>query len=163
MVGAGPLSHLCALVLADQGHAVAAFDRSARRRALLDGTGVEAAEDLGLLAGFDLVVEATGNADALNDVLERSRPGALLLLLGLPYAERACNFERIVCTDKSVVGSVGSAKQDFTAAIELVPRLKIDRFLETQFGLDEYEKAWRAVRSGEHLKVLLTVSRRLDG
>ncbi len=155
VVGAGPLGHLCARILDLQGHRVRAFDRSPERLEFFTGTGVEVSESLEELADFPTVVEVTGNPEALDRVLHDSPAGADILLLGLPYAERRFSFENIAAYDKTVIGSVGSTGEDFSAAIRLLPELDLAAFTRHSAPLADYHKAWEMSRQPDVLKVMI--------
>jgi threonine dehydrogenase-like Zn-dependent dehydrogenase len=157
VVGGGPIGYLTARVLYRWGHRVTVFDRLEQRRAAFVGNSIETSANLETLARFDAVVEATGDPDALNGILHASAAGSTMLLLGLPYARREFNFEAIVGYDKTVVGSVGSNREDFDAALALLPALDLRALVERTMRLEEYAEAWRLVRSRERLKVLLRV------
>ena len=157
VVGGGPIGHLAARVLKSRGHSVTVFDRSPARLQLFDGSGIETGLDLADLQRFDAVIEATGDPDALHDILHRSAPGSALLLLGLPYARRDFSFETIVGYDKTVVGSVGSAAEDFAEAITVLPRLDISAFLHAVMPLEQYSEAWALARGRTNLKVMIQV------
>lgn len=159
VVGGGPIGHLCALVLSGRKHKVTVFDRNPLRRSYFQETSIrtENSEHANLLP-FQVIVEATGNSDALYSILDHSRAGAILLLLGLPYARREFNFESIVAYDKTVIGSVGSSAEDFEEAIRILPELQVDRFLEKTLPLCDFEKGWELSRERKHLKVVLDLS-----
>jgi len=156
VVGAGTIGHLVARVLAKRGHTVTVFDRDAGRLALLAdvATGSTSLENLG---EFDWLVEATGDQSALTPLLEKSRTGATLLLMGFPYATHNFTFESIVGFDKTVVGSVGSNGRDFDEALSTLPLLETAPFLKASYPLEEYERAWADVRSRAHIKVMLKI------
>jgi threonine dehydrogenase-like Zn-dependent dehydrogenase len=156
VVGAGTIGHLTARVLAQRGHDVTVFDRETGRLALLDGV-VRTSTAFEKLDQFDWLIEATGDQSALSTLLEKSRTGATLLLMGFPYAEHNFTFESIVGFDKTVVGSVGSNSGDFEQALATLPMLDTSPFLRACYPLDEYERAWEDVRSRTHLKVMLRV------
>jgi threonine dehydrogenase-like Zn-dependent dehydrogenase len=107
------------------------------------------------LSRFQAVVEATGNADALDKVLEVSAPGTAILLLGFPYAPRPFNFASIVGNDKIVVGSVGSTAEEFGEAIRLLPAIETGPFLRKVLPLDDVRSAWTLARARTDLKVIL--------
>lgn len=154
VIGAGPLGRLCAMVLAHRGHTITIFDRDPRR--LLDvGPAIATSQTLDGLAEFDVLVEATGEQAALECVLETSRAGATILLLGLPYRHAAFSFERIVAYDKTVIGSVGSSACEFTEALSLLPALDTSSFTKTVLPLEAFEQGWEFARTRSHLKVLL--------
>lgn len=155
VIGAGTIGHLAARVLAARGHSVTVADRSAERRAALDGA-VATTDRLQDPAAYEWLVEATGQQAVLSQLLEQSRPGATLLLLGLPYANQSFNFESIVAFDRSVIGSVGSTAADFRAALATLPSIDTAPFLQNTFPLADFERALATARSHSVLKVMLT-------
>ena len=157
VVGGGPIGHLAARVLSSRGHAVTVFDRSAVRLALFDGSAIATDQNLDDLSAFDAVVEATGDPDALTAILDRSAAGSVLLLLGLPYARRSFSFETIVGYDKTVVGSVGSAAEDFAEAVTILPSIDTSAFHRAVMTLEQYAQAWDLARARTHLKVIIQV------
>jgi 2-desacetyl-2-hydroxyethyl bacteriochlorophyllide A dehydrogenase len=157
VVGGGPIGHLVARLLEQQGHVVTVFDRNARRLAYFQQTPIQTSQNLRDLAAFDSIVEATGDPDALDAILHHSAAGATLLLLGLPYARREFSFEAIVGYDKTIVGSVGSNAEDFDAALRVLPTIDTSAFTQHIFPLRDFQQAWVLARSHKHLKIILCV------
>jgi 2-desacetyl-2-hydroxyethyl bacteriochlorophyllide A dehydrogenase len=157
VVGAGPLGNLCAQTLALREHPVTVFDRNSRRLEYLSDLKISAANDLNQLHKYDVLVEVTGDPDALDGILHNSQAGATILLLGLPYAHRQFTFEKIVAFDKTVVGSVGSSAKDFADAITILPQLETTSFFEKVLPLSDFADAWELARSQKHLKVIFDV------
>lgn len=158
VVGAGPIGHLTALVLDERGHKPTVYERNAdRRRAIARVMDIPRKDKLTGLDEYRLLVEATGNPEALDQVLTESPPGASILLLGLPYGERRFNFEKLVGYDKTVMGSVGSSSEEFEKAIRSLPSLVIDQLTDEVLPLAEFREAWTMVRRKDALKVLLRV------
>jgi 2-desacetyl-2-hydroxyethyl bacteriochlorophyllide A dehydrogenase len=155
VVGAGPLGHLCARVLALWGHRVTVFDRNPVRRKYFSGSDIEVSDYLSRLNEFENLIEATGDPEALDAILHQSPAGATILLLGLPYAHRNFTFESIVAFDKIVVGSVGSSSNHFKKAIRLLPQLDTKAFSEKVMALSEFNNAWELVQMQKYLKVIL--------
>jgi 2-desacetyl-2-hydroxyethyl bacteriochlorophyllide A dehydrogenase len=158
VVGAGPLGHLCARVLAHWGHKVTVFDRNKQRLGYFSDSAIETAQDLAQLDRFDNIIEATGAPDALDAILWLSRAGTSILLLGLPYAHRNFTFESIVAYDKIIIGSVGSSAKHFQRAIELLPEIDTSAFTQKILPLSDFKQAWELTESQAHLKVILSVS-----
>jgi 2-desacetyl-2-hydroxyethyl bacteriochlorophyllide A dehydrogenase len=158
VVGAGPLGNLCAQTLALRGHRVTVFDRNPRRLEYLSDLKISVANDLNQLHKYNVLVEVTGDPDALDGILHNSPAGATILLLGLPYAHRQFTFEKIVAFDKTVVGSVGSSAKDFADAIALLPQLETTSFFEKVLPLSDFANAWELARSQKYLKVIFDVS-----
>lgn len=155
VLGAGPLGHICARILAHQGHQVTAYDRNVSRLTLFDGTKIQTSTVLDGLDAFDVLIEITGDPDVLDTALRNSRANASLLLLGLPYGERQFSFEAIAAYDKTIIGSVGSTAVDFKAAIELLPELDLREHLKCQLPLEEFVTGWQMARDGGVLKIIL--------
>jgi threonine dehydrogenase-like Zn-dependent dehydrogenase len=158
VIGAGPLGHMCALILSHRGYQVTAFDRNPKRRALFEGTAISASDDLDRLAEFNAIIEITGDPEVLSKALHQSPANAALLLLGLPYGQRNFSFEAIAAYDKTIIGSVGSTAEDFDAAIGLLSQLNLDAYFKCPMPLKDFQAAWDKSRSGDVLKVILEVS-----
>jgi len=157
VVGAGPLGNLCAQGLALRGHQVTVFDRNPRRIEYFSDLKISGSNDLTHLREYEILVEVTGDPDALDVILHQSPAGATILLLGLPYAHRHFTFEKIVAFDKTVVGSVGSSAKDFADATTLLPQLETTTFFEKILPLSDFAHAWELARSQKYLKVILDV------
>jgi threonine dehydrogenase-like Zn-dependent dehydrogenase len=158
VVGAGPLGNLCAQTLDFKGHQVTVFDRNPLRLEYLSNLEINASNDLAQLKKYEVLVEVTGDPDALNDILHNSPARATILLLGLPYAHRQFTFEKIVAFDKTVVGSVGSSARDFAEAITLLPQLETNPFFEKILPFSDFQQAWELARSSKYLKLILKIS-----
>ena len=161
VVGAGSLGHLCAKVLASRGHTVTAFDRDPKRRGYFQGSQIEATDDLRRLAGFDVLVEATGDPEALEAMLRQSVPGAAILLLGLSYAHKPFTFESIAAHDQTIIGSAGGGPEEFEEALRVLPDIDLDIYLQCILPLEKYRDAWTTFQQRKHLKVLLAVDAEL--
>jgi len=157
VVGAGPIGHLAARILQQRGHQITIFDRNEHRLEYFSGRGILTDQNLSDLKAFDVIVEATGDPDALETVLYNSAPGSTILLLGLPYSRRNFSFESIVAYDKTIIGSVGSGAKDFDEAIALLPRTETAPFVQQVLPWVEFKKAWEIARSRTCLKVILQV------
>ncbi len=154
VIGAGTIGHLTARVLALRGHSVTVFDVERERLALLNGA-VDTSTSLEDLGRFEWLIEATGQQAVLSVLLEQCSTGATLLLLGLPYSAQTFSFESIVAYDRSVLGSVGSSGADFEAALATLPQIDTTPFLGAAYPLNEFETAWKVVRSRRVLKVMI--------
>jgi 2-desacetyl-2-hydroxyethyl bacteriochlorophyllide A dehydrogenase len=158
VIGAGPIGHLCAQVLTSKGYRVGVFDQDPRRLGYFSEQGIEPLKDIKEVERFRVIIEATGDPEALATSLKKSSPGSTHLLLGLPYSRRPFNFEDVVAYDKIILGSVGSSGEDFVEAIKLLPKLPVDAFLQCVLPLEDYGTAWEKFRRRDHLKILLRVS-----
>jgi threonine dehydrogenase-like Zn-dependent dehydrogenase len=105
-------------------------------------------------------VEATGDPEILHQMLTQSRTGATFLLLGLPYSRKDFNFEDIVAFDKTIIGSVGSNADDFSAALRLLKELDVRPLFEKTIPVAHFQSAWDEFKSRKHLKTILEVNAR---
>jgi len=158
VVGAGPLGHIFGRILESRGVQPMVFDKSEDRLGFFQGSSITASSDLSELRQCNVIVEATGSPDALFQVLHESPTGAIILLLGLPYGEKSFSFEQIAAYDKTVIGSVGSTKQDFSSAIDLLPLLNLDALLVETAPLQDFEQAWAKSKQGNVFKVTLDIN-----
>jgi threonine dehydrogenase-like Zn-dependent dehydrogenase len=83
-------------------------------------------------------------------------------LIGFPYAKLPFDFESVVAYERAIIGSVGSSKQDFEAALKLLPELDVEALTAHALPLSRYEEAWAAARERKWLKVVLEVGGELD-
>jgi threonine dehydrogenase-like Zn-dependent dehydrogenase len=157
--GAGTIGHLASRVLALRGHSVTVFDKDSRRLALLDDS-ISKSRNLHNIEQFDWLIEATGAQAVLRTILNKSRTGATILLLGLPYAEHNFNFDSVVAFDRTIVGSVGSNGTDFEEALRVIPEIETAPFQKAVYPLDNFEQALKAAHSRSYLKVTLQVPER---
>lgn len=154
VLGAGPIGNLLTQVLLLEKKEVTVFDINAERLAVFNGE-VSTSTSLDGLSRFDVLVEATGSSDVLTTLLQESRTGSRLLLLGFPYGNIEFNFEHVVAHEKTIVGSVGSTSADFQHALSVLPQLHLVPFLQTVLPLADYRRAWELHKTGKHLKILL--------
>lgn len=155
VVGAGQIGNLCTQVLSLHGYAVTLFDRDARRLHMVGESVHHTSTTLTNMGDFDVIVEASGSSQALEQVLKESHVDATLLLLGFPYGDMQYNFEDFVGKEKVIVGSVGADEVDFDKALELLPKLDMKHFTEVVMPLQDFQKAWTTHKTFEHLKIIL--------
>ena len=157
VVGAGPLGHICAVILSHQGYNVTAFDKQENRLTFFEGTNITTSTDLSELKKCGVVVEVTGDQRSLTQVLHVTPAGCSILLLGLPYENHPFSFETLAAYDKTVIGSVGSTAKDFEEALALLPDLNLPNHLKHTLPLNQFKKAWEDSRKGDVLKVIIDV------
>jgi 2-desacetyl-2-hydroxyethyl bacteriochlorophyllide A dehydrogenase len=155
VVGAGPLGHLCALILNVRGHHVRAYDRYPERLAFFEGSDIAVSQDMDQIDDCAVVFEVTGDPDALDTVLRRTSAGTTIVLLGMPYGPKEFSFEMVAAYDKKVIGSVGSTKDDFQAAIHMINNLDLSPFESEPLPLADFAEAWRISKQPEILKVFI--------
>jgi len=109
------------------------------------------------MAGFDLIIETSGDSRALMSAMRQSRSGSTLLLLGLPYKAHELMFERAALFDKTIVGSMGSSREDFDEALAVLQRVDLTRLLQWTFPFEGFKEAWFALATKACPNVMLKV------
>ena len=162
VIGAGPIGYLSAHLLAHLGKKVVVFDKHPKRLSYYDNRLIRAETELAKVLTRSYFVEATGDPSLLHELLHGTPAGSTFLLLGLPYSRREFSFENIVAFDKTVIGSVGSGREDFEEALRLLPHLQTKPLLDNMISVREFEKAWRNFEQQAFLKTMLVVSTARD-
>jgi 2-desacetyl-2-hydroxyethyl bacteriochlorophyllide A dehydrogenase len=158
--GAGTMG-LMMLVLAARTGAVSVdvVDTNPDRLGLASRLGasnvVTSADEVERPYGWELVVDATGNARAIQDGLDRVGPGGTFLQFGVAdYAARATidpyriyNKEITITGSMAVLHSYERAADLFGAGV-----IDPDLFITTRLPLEEYPAAIEAFKAGSGLK-----------
>jgi 2-desacetyl-2-hydroxyethyl bacteriochlorophyllide A dehydrogenase len=158
--GAGTMG-LMMLRLAQRTGAVSVdvVDLNSDRLALAAQQGASAtatsADELQRPFGWELVIDATGNAQAIQDGLDRVGPGGTFLQFGVAdYAATATiDPYRIYNKEITITGSM-AVLHSYERAAELFAEGVIDPavFITDRFALDDYAAALDAFRGGAGLK-----------
>jgi 2-desacetyl-2-hydroxyethyl bacteriochlorophyllide A dehydrogenase len=160
VVGAGPMGHLCALALSSRELPVTIFDRNTKRLAYLKDAPVETGSDSAGLERFDVLVEATGDPEFLESLVQASKSDAVLLLLGLPASRRQFTIRGAAAGEKTILWSAGAEEGDFQEAARMLPRLDTEALTDYAVPLSRFAEAWDSFSAGDRLKVLIEVSTR---
>ncbi|HZG50441.1 MAG TPA: alcohol dehydrogenase catalytic domain-containing protein [Thermoleophilaceae bacterium] len=111
----------------------------------------ELAADVG---GFDLVVEAAGDAQVMLDTLGLLRQGGVACLLGVDGRSRRLSLEgRVLGVDtilqnRALLGSVNAGARDWEAAVERLDRARrrwgeaLEQFVGLRVAVDRFEDAF---------------------
>jgi 2-desacetyl-2-hydroxyethyl bacteriochlorophyllide A dehydrogenase len=160
VIGAGPIGHLCALALSAKELPVTVFDRNEKRLAYLKDTPVSIGSDSTGFEGFDVLIEATGDPESLETVVQASRSEAVLLLLGLPASRRQFTIRGAAAEEKTIVWSAGADEADFQKAANMLSNLTTTALTSHSVPLSRFAEAWDAFSAGDRLKVLVEISSR---
>ncbi len=133
------------------------------RLADLAGARTFATDPSRLEAGYDLVIEAAGQPEAVLAALGMARRGGTVTLMGLSGEGRTAPIatDDIVNNDITLLGSFSYTSTAFATVVELLNSRQINpEFLIThRFPLERWEEAIATLSSasGERGKVLLTI------
>lgn len=129
---------------------------------LIDSSAVDIHTEIPRLLGGlpELVVEATGNAEVLNDAAHLTAPGGRLSALSITGQERIpLDVDYIVTRDIAMVGSLASPNA-FPPTLRLMAagRINVKPLVSKVFPLEKTLEAFEYVRlrQGPRIKVLVT-------
>ena len=134
------------------------MDRNPRRLSYFDGTSVSTRNDRAGLDEHNVLIEATGDPDAVQHMMDSSRPGATLVLLGLPYSERQFAIQGRSAVDKTLIWSVGAGRDDMREAVKVLNDVPTKNLTDRVFPMSQFREAWDGFHRGDDLKVLLDAS-----
>lgn len=123
----------------------------------LDGDAVKAVKELTDGRGPDVVIEAVGVDETVDQAVEMVAPGGKVVLVGLaPVGHRTpIHLARAVRSGLTIIGSYGARPRiDFKALYNMVKRGLINpsRIVNRYYKLDEINEAVEALRSGKSLR-----------
>ncbi|MDP6822637.1 MAG: L-threonine 3-dehydrogenase [Dehalococcoidia bacterium] len=122
-----------------------------------DGTIAGAQAELGMIEGFDVGLEMSGNPAAVNDMMANMAHGGKISLLGIQNREAAVTWDDVIFKGLTIKGIYGREMYEtwykMTALIQ--SGLDISPLITHRFHYTEYEKAFEVMASGESGKVIL--------
>jgi Zn-dependent alcohol dehydrogenase len=114
--------------------------------------------------GVDYAIEATGRPEAMLAAFLSTRARGAAVLIGIPRADAVLSLPAttIPRMERRVLGSIyGSSKpeRDFPLTLELYRsgRLPLDRLVSHRLPLDQVERGFELMQSGDALRVVLDV------
>lgn len=110
--------------------------------------------------GVDVALEAAGTDAAVRTAVEASRPGARVILIGIPSSD-STSFNASMARRKGLtVKWVRRMKHTYPRAIALVESGRVDvrSMVSHRFGLEEFERAFDVALRREGLKVVIDPS-----
>ncbi len=170
ITGAGPIGIMAAAVARHAGaRYVVITDRNSYRLDLARKIGVTRAVDpavqplqeiqkqLGMLEGFDVALEMSGNAAAFRDILGNMSHGGKIAMLGIPTAEMAINWNQVIFNMLTIKGIYGREMYEtwYKMTVMLESGLDVSPVITHKFPYREFERGFEVMRSGQCGKVIL--------
>ncbi len=168
--GAGPIGLMATAVVRHAGaRHVVVSEPNAYRRALAERMGASVAIDprerdlhdvqreLGMVEGFDVVLEMSGNPAAIRTAISNMAHGGAMAVLGIPTDEIALDFNEIVFKMLTIRGIYGREMYEtwYKMTVMLQSGLDIRPAITHRFPFRDHEAAFDAARSGDSGKVIL--------
>ena len=170
ITGAGPIGLMGAAVVRHAGaRHVVITDVNPFRLGLAKKMGVtvalniresslpEVQKQLGMLEGFDVGLEMSGNGDALRDMLANMSHGAKIALLGIPKHATVVDLNPVIFKLLTIKGIYGREMYEtwYKMTMMLQCGLDISPVITHRFPFEEFIKGFEAMDSGECAKVIL--------
>jgi len=117
----------------------------------------EVQQELGMVEGFDVVLEMSGNPGAIRTAIANMAHGGRLAQLGIPTEEISLDFNEIVFKMLTVTGIYGREMYEtwYKMSVMLQSGLDISPAITHRFPFADHEAAFEAARSGDSGKVLM--------
>jgi len=113
--------------------------------------------ELGMVEGFDVAMEMSGNAVALRTAISNMAHGGGIAILGIPTAEISIDVNEIVFNQLTLRGIYGREMYEtwYKMTVMLQSGLDITPAITHRFSYRDHEAAFAAARSGESGKVIM--------
>jgi threonine 3-dehydrogenase len=174
ITGAGPIGQMAAAVARHAGaRYITITDISPDRLAMAEDCGADVVLDvsttrvrdaqrrLGMREGFDVGLEITGQARALQEMIENMNHGGKIALLGLPSAQFEIDWTAVVTRMLTLQGIYGREMYEtwnaMSAMLSTSPTLRaaIQRTITHVLPAAQWEDGFALAREGKAGKVLL--------
>ena len=170
VVGAGPIGLMATAVARHAGaRYIVVSEPNPVRRELAGRMGAslvidpttralqDAQQELGMVEGFDVVFEMSGNPGALRDALANMAHGAGMAILGIPTEEVTIDVSHVVFNQLTLRGIYGREMYEtwYKMSVMLKSGLDIKPAITHRFAHTDYAAAFEAARSGGSGKVIM--------
>ena len=114
-------------------------------------------KELGMVEGFDVGLEMSGNPGALRDALANMAHGGGMAILGIPPRRSSLDLSQIIFKMLTVRGIYGREMYEtwYKMTVMLQSGLDIGPAITHRFSFRDHEAAFAAPRSGESGKVIM--------
>ncbi|OUW15693.1 MAG: L-threonine 3-dehydrogenase [Opitutales bacterium TMED158] len=116
-----------------------------------------AQEALGMMEGFDVGLEMSGNPTAFNDMIDNMCHGGKIAMLGIPSEEIAINWNHVVFNMLTLKGIYGRRMYEtwYQMTVMLQSGLDISPIVTHRFHYTDFEEAFQVMEAGQSGKIIL--------
>ncbi|EMI5492203.1 L-threonine 3-dehydrogenase [Providencia stuartii] len=114
-------------------------------------------KELGMQEGFDVALEVSGSPAAFRSMLETMNHGGRIALLGIPSSEMAIDWGQVIFKGLFIKGIYGREMFEtwYKMATLIQSGLDLSPIITHQFSIDDFQKGFDIMRSGQSGKVIL--------
>ncbi len=123
-----------------------------------NGTLRDVQKQLGMLEGFDVGLEMSGNATAFREMLVNMSHGAKIAMLGIPTGEMCIDWNTIIFNMLTIKGIYGREMYEtwYKMTVMLQSGLDISPVITHRYNYEEFQKGFEVMATGQSAKVVLT-------
>ncbi len=114
-------------------------------------------QNLGMTEGFDVGLEMSGNARAFRQMLDTMNHGGKIAMLGIMPGEQAIDWSQVIFKGLVIKGIYG--REMFETWYKMVAMLQsgldLSPIITHRYGIEDFQKGFDAMRSGQSGKVVL--------
>ena len=170
ITGAGPIGIMCIPVVKRAGaRHVVITDLNPYRLELARKMGAtlavntaetplrEVQKQLGMLEGFDVGLEMSGNGGAFRDMIANMSHGGKIAVLGIPAKEVALDWSKVIFNMITIKGIYGREMYEtwYKMSVMIHSGLDISPVITHRYSYADFEQGFTAMRSGQTGKVVL--------
>jgi threonine 3-dehydrogenase len=170
ITGAGPIGIMCIPVVKRAGaRHVVITDLNPYRLELARKMGAtlavntaetplrEVQKQLGMLEGFDVGLEMSGNGAAFRDMIANMSHGGKIAVLGIPAKEVALDWSKVIFNMITIKGIYGREMYEtwYKMSVMIHSGLDISSVITHRYSYADFEQGFAAMRSGQTGKVVL--------
>ncbi len=117
----------------------------------------DAMAGLGMVEGFDIGLEMSGNTEAFRDMLRTMNHGGRVAILGIPPADAAIDWTQVIFKGLTLKGIYGREMFEtwYKMSTMLQSGLDLSPVLTHHFHVDDFQAGFDVMRSGASGKVIL--------
>jgi threonine 3-dehydrogenase len=114
-------------------------------------------DDLGMTEGFDVGMEMSGVPVAFRDMLDKMNNGGKIAMLGIPPSDMGVDWNQVIFKGLTIKGIYGREMFEtwYKMATLLQSGLNLDPIITHHFPIDEFQKGFDMMCSGQSGKVIL--------
>jgi 2-desacetyl-2-hydroxyethyl bacteriochlorophyllide A dehydrogenase len=99
----------------------------------------------------DVVIDIIGSVESIGLGLKILRPGGKLISVGYDSLEFKANYQELIISEKEIIGSRGSTRQDLLEAVNMVNSGCVIPFVNHCFDFEAINAGLAFIRSGQSL------------
>jgi threonine 3-dehydrogenase len=117
----------------------------------------DAQKSLGMSEGFDVGLEMSGNAQALNDLIDNMCHGGKVSILGIPSQNTAIDWSKVIFNMLTLKGIYGREMYEtwYKMSVMIESGLDISPVITHRLPITEFQRGFDVMNSGEASKVIL--------